>query len=162
MQATSARWSWLSKHHDSDLLVVVTTMTSHPILCTSSCLYMQLCLPWTRPIPTRSTPGPSCPLSSPSRALCSICDAYVSAHNAMLLPSDLREHRWPIASTHDQLRITELALKLAQASTTSRTCIHACTLPSLLLISSLFSSCSYFGFSSSRIDICTLALPFYV
>ena len=33
------------------------------------------------------------PLSLPSHALCSICDAYVSVHNAMLLPSDSREHR---------------------------------------------------------------------
>ena len=33
------------------------------------------------------------PLSLPSRALCSICDAYVSAHDALLFLSVSREHR---------------------------------------------------------------------
>ena len=115
-------------------------MTSHPILCTPSRVYTQPCSPWTHPDPTRSTPGPFHPLSLPSRALCSICDAYVSAHDAMLLPSDSCEHHWPIVN--------------------HRTCSEARALPQLLLISSLFSFCNHFGFSSSRFDICTLALPF--
>ena len=117
----------------------VTTVTSHPILCTPSRVHTQLCSLWTCPIPTRSTSRPFRPLSSPSRALCSICDAYVSMHDAMLLPSDLRKHRWPIVNTHDQLQITELAPKLARASTTSRTCIHTHMLPSPLTVSPLFS-----------------------
>ena len=93
-----------------------------PILCTLSHVYTQPCSPWTRP--DQSTPGPFHPLSSPSRALCSICDTYVSTHDAMLLSSDSREHRWPIVNTHDQLQITELAPKLARVSTTPRTCIR--------------------------------------
>ena len=72
---------------------IVTTMTSHPTLCTPSCAYTQPCSPRTRPIPTRSTPRPSRPLSLPSCALRSICDAYVSAHDALLFLSISREHR---------------------------------------------------------------------
>ena len=72
---------------------LVTTVTSHPILCTPSRVYMQPCSPWTRPDPTRSTTGPFRPLSSPSCAFCSICDAYVSAHDALLFLSVSREHR---------------------------------------------------------------------
>ena len=72
---------------------VVTTVTSHPILCTPSRIYMQPCSPWTRPDPTRSTSRPFRPLSSPSHALCSICDAYVSTHDALLFLSVSREHR---------------------------------------------------------------------
>ena len=79
----------------------VMTVTFHPILCTPSRVYTQLHSPWTHPDPTRSTPGPSHPLSSPLCALCSICNAYVSAHDAMLLPSDLCKHCWPIANTHN-------------------------------------------------------------
>ena len=57
--------------------------------------------------------------------------------------------------------ITELAPKLTQASTTPRTCVHTrMPLPPLLLISSLFSFCNHFGFSSSQFDICTLVLLF--
>ena len=112
------------------------------------------------PDPTRSTPGPFRPLSSPSHALCSICDAYVSVHDAMLLPSDLREHHWPIVNTHNQMQIMELTPKLAWARATPRTCIHAHTLPSLLLISSLFPFHNHFGFSSSRFYFCTLVLSF--
>ena len=74
-------------------IMIVTTVTSHPILCTPSRVYMQPCSPRTRPIPTRSTSGPFRPLSLPSRAFCSICDAYVSAHDALLFLSVLREHR---------------------------------------------------------------------
>ena len=99
-------------------------------------------------------------LSLPSRALCSTCKAYVSTHNAMLLPSDSREHRWPIMNTHDQMQTTELAPKLMRVSTTPKTCVHAHALPLLLLISSLFSFCNYFGFPSSWFDICTLVLLF--
>ena len=74
-------------------VATVTTVTSHPILCTPSRVYMQPCSPWTRPDPTRSTSGPFRPLSSPLHALCSICDAYVSAHDVLLLLSVSREHR---------------------------------------------------------------------
>ena len=86
------------------------------------------------------------PLSSPSHALCSICDAYVSTHDALLFLSVSREHRWPITNTHDQLQITELALR-SRATSASYD-------------KSLFSFCIHFGFFSSRFDICTLALPF--
>ena len=136
------------------------TVTSHPVLCTPSHVYTQPCSPWTHPDPTRSTPGPSHLLSLPSRALCSICDAYVSAHDTMLLPSNSRELCWPITNTHDQLQITELAPKLAWASTTPRTCVHARTLSPLLYNKFLFFICNHFGFSSSRFDICTLVLLF--
>ena len=113
----------------------VMTVTSHPILCTPSHIYTQPCSPRTHPVPTQSTPRPSHPLSLPSRALCSICDAYVSAHDAMLLPSDLHEHCWPIVNTHDQMQIMELAPKLARANATPRTRVHTCALPLLLMIS---------------------------
>ena len=113
----------------------VTTMTSHPTLCTPSRVYTQLCSPWTCPIPTRSTSRPFFPLSSPLHALCSICDAYISAHDVMLLPSDLREHHWPIANTHNQMQIMELAPKLMRASATPRTHVHTRALPPLLTIS---------------------------
>ena len=137
------------------------TVTSHPTLCTPSRIYMQPCSPWTCPIPTWSTPRPSHPLSSPSRALRSICDAYVSAHDMLLFLSVFKcEHRWPIVNTHDQMQITELTPRLAQVSATPRTCVHTRALPPLLSISSLFSFCNHFGFSSSRFDICTLVLPF--
>ena len=54
----------------------------------------------------------------------------------------------------------ELAPKLVQASMTPRARIHACVLPLFLLISSLFSFCNHFGFSSSWCYFCTLVLPF--
>ena len=80
-------------HLDYIRCLAVTTVTSHPILRTPSRVYMQPCSPWTRPDPTRSTTGPFRPLSLPSRAVCSICDAYVSAHDALLFLSVSREHR---------------------------------------------------------------------
>ena len=122
----------------------VTTVTSHPILCTPSRVYTQSCSPWTRPDPTRSTSGPFCPLSSPSCAFCRICDAYVSAHDTLLFLSISRKHRWPITNTHDQLQITE---KLAQVSATPRTRVCARALPPLLMI----SLCSPFVFISASL-----------
>ena len=58
------------------------------------------------------------------------------------------------------MQITELAPKLAQASTTPRTRICTRALPPLLMISLCSSFVIHFGFSSPRFDICTLALPF--
>ena len=124
-----------SSGHDFVLPVGVMTVTCHPVLCTPSRVYTQPCSPWTCPDPTWSTPGPFRPLSSPSCALCSICNTYVSVHDALLFLSISCEHRWPITNTHDQMQITELAPKLARASTTPRTRICARALPPLLTIS---------------------------
>ena len=134
-------------------LVHVMTMTSHPVLCTPSRIYMQPCSPWTRPDPTQSTPGPFHPLSLPSHALCSICNAYVSTHDAMLLPSNSREHHWPIVNprTRSKAHMSEHNLKNS----------HPCSRVTFASYDKSFVLfCIHFGFSSSRFDICTLALPF--
>ena len=107
-------------------IVSVTTVTSHLILCSPSHVYTQLCLPWTGLNPTQSTSRPFRPLSSPSHALCSICNAYVSTTTRCCsslshtnIADQLRaltikcKSRNSLPSLHEQAQLLELMSMLA-------------------------------------------------
>ena len=118
-------------HLDTTLLIYVsqpwhpTPSCAPPVVSTHSSVHLELAL--TQPDP-HLDPLTLCPC--------------LHVHDAMLLPSDSREHCWPITNTHDQMQITELAPKLTRVSATPRTHIHTHMLPPLPTI----SSCSSFVF----------------